>query len=419
MKILLVGNRSIQHLLSKKLELEGCKVDVYPGQKFGVYTCVASEQVLESDYDLIVMGSARYFDDPVIAELRGRGTPYFGPDSSAGQLETSKERFKVFADKYAIPTPDSITFTSYEAAMAHIDKLDPPYVIKADGPARGCGVTICHDKEEARQDLKKKLSDKTSLYYCGRVTIERFISGFEVAINVFIDGKDYVLFPPTKPHKRRNDGDSGPIVAGMGSIAPIRLSEVFYKEFEQKIIRPTIQGIAHEGWEFRGCLFVNLMVTDNEISVLEFNCRMGDPAMLVDLMLLEDGLSSLLSATVRGDLSSSKLAIRDGAAAAVTLIDKNYPENPTESYEFEVSEGLLFDDASNRGLVIAGAERTGTGRARVNSGVVATAVAFGESYEDALDQATRLAQYMPRFHSRTDIGADLLLPAKYRMPGGK
>lgn len=415
MKILIVGNRSIQHLLAERLKHEDCLVEVYPGQKFGRYTSVNSDQVLASNYDLIVMGSARYFDDPIISELRSRGTPYFGPDHSSAGLETSKEEFKRFAQKYRIPTPKSAAFTDYTLAVEYLKTLKPPFVIKADGPARGCGVTICHTLAEAKQDLARKLKDQTNLYYCGRVVLERFVEGFEVAINVFLDSANYILFPATKPHKRRNNGDSGPMVAGMGSVSPILLNDTFYKEFEEDIIKPTIAGITREDWTFRGCLFVNLMVTDNKVFVLEFNCRMGDPAMLVDLLLLESNLIDLLVATAQNKLSTIKPVFKNNsAAAAVTLIDPRYPESQVQQSQFAVKPDQLFDINTNAGLLIAGAQQgTTQEKMMVNSGVVMTALALGSDHNSAIDKANSLASSMPRFHSRTDIGLKRTPPVKY------
>jgi phosphoribosylamine--glycine ligase len=416
MNILLVGNRSIQHLLAARLEQEGCLVYVYPGQAFGGYRCVTSEQLEGMNFDLIVMGSARYFDDPAIAALRDRGVPYFGPDHAAGRLETSKEEFKRFAAKYDIPTPTSHTFTSFEQAAQYISTAKPPYVIKADGPARGCGVAICHDRASALEDLHRKLEDESSLYYAGRVVIEEFIDGFEVAINVFIDGSDYTVFPATKPHKRRNNSDSGPIVAGMGSIAPVKLNENFSREFEDTILKPTLAGMAKEGWRFRGCLFINLIMTDSRVSVLEFNCRMGDPAMLVNILLLESNLTDLLKATAEGQLATVTPVLRkQAAAAAVTLIDPAYPEHETQASEFDFDTGNLFNPDTNAGIVIAGAHLDPTsGKMVVNSGVVATAVALGDDYDAAMQAAEQLADSLPQFHHRTEIGATRTAPANYR-----
>lgn len=417
MRVLLVGNRGIQHALAVRLEHEGCSVEVYPGQRVDSYRAVAADHVLGSEYGLVVMGSARYFEDPVIGELRARGTPYFGPDVESGRLETSKEHFKRFARAHGIETPESTSFSDFRQALAHVRDSPGPYVIKADGPARGCGVAISQSHVEAESDLYRKLVDRSSLYFAGRVVVERFVEGFEVAVNVFIDDDSYVVLPPTKPHKRRDGGDTGPNVAGMGSRAPVILNELFYDELRDEIIEPTLGGLREEGWRFRGCLFVNLMVTADGLLVLEFNCRMGDPAMLVDLLLLDSRLIDLLEATAENRVPSAVPAFRTGVAVAVTLADHNYPDGQCEATPISVSPAEWLGPGDDSGLVVVGAERADAPeRLTVNSGVVATALAIAPDFAGARSEAYRLAGLLPDLHRRPDIGEAVDPPPKYSRP---
>lgn len=418
MRVLLVGNRAIQHALAVRLEDEGCAVDVYPGQRFSGYRAVDAQAVASTEYDLIVMGSARYFDDPAIAELRRRGVPFFGADARAGQLETSKGIFKAFAASCEIPTPGGRRFSDYQEAVRHVDATPGPYVVKADGPARGCGVAICETPADAARDLRLKLEDRSSPYFAGDVVIEEFVPGFEVAVNIFLDEDSIVVLPPTKPHKRRNSFDLGPNVAGMGSRAPVALNAAFYDELQERIMTPTLAGLRSRGWSFRGCLFVNLMVCDDELVVLEFNCRMGDPAMLVDLLLLESGMTDLLLATTENRLASYSPAIKDGAAAAVTLVDPGYPDGPNHHEELTLDPDLWLKPGAASGLVNAGAEemRSRPGTHAVTGGVVAAAVAVGPDFASARAEAYRLADMLPDLDRRSDIGAVIEPPARYASP---
>lgn len=393
-------------------------MDVYPGQSVDVYNAVAAERVLETEYGLVVMGSARYFKDPVIAELKARGTPYFGPDAQSGRLETSKEYFKRFARAQGIKTPDSQSFSDFDEAVDYVRSTPGPYVIKADGPARGCGVAITHSLAQAEEDLHRKLRDRSSLYFAESVVIERFVEGFEVGVNIFLGDDSYMVLPPTKPHKRRDSGDSGPNVAGMGSCAPVTLNSLFYDELRDRIIGPTLAGLRQKGWTFRGCLFVNLMVTAHELIVLEFNCRMGDPAMLVDLVLLESRLIDLLEATAANRLSGTVPTFRQGVGVAVTLADPGYPDGGLQTAMISVDPSEWLGAGNDSGLVLAGAERSGDPtQLTVTNGVVAVAVAVGPDFAAARSEAYRLADLVPDLHRRPDIGDAIDPPLRYSAGG--
>jgi phosphoribosylamine--glycine ligase len=414
LRVLLVGNRAIQHALAVRLQHEGCVVDVYPGQRFGGYNSVDASDALDSDYDLIVMGSARYFDDPAIAQLRRRGIPFFGTDAEAGELETSKSVFKDFAAACGIPTPPHQCFTDPQTAMEHLRSSRAPYVVKADGPARGCGVAICQALAEAGQDLERKLTDRSSPYYSGAVVIEEYVPGFEIAVNVFMDDDSYVVLPETKPHKRRNSSDLGPNVAGMGSRAPIVLNEDFYADLRDRVMTPTLSGLRSRGWSFRGCLFVNLMLNEDGLVVLEFNCRVGDPAGLVDLLLLESSVTELLMATVENRLNEVSLTFKDGVGIAVTLVDHGYPDGPVQVPSVSMDPSWWLNPGDESGLIIAGAESgQDAGAYTVTGGVVAAAVAVRPDFAAAQAEAHRIADLLPGLHRRSDIGDVVNPPARY------
>lgn len=410
MKFLLLGDRAIQHALAARIRAEGNDVRVFPGQDFGGYEIDPAPDVAE--YDCVVIGSTRYFDHPVAQAARQGPCAVFGIDSEAAKLETSKSFFSDFARENGIAVPESRAFENAEEALAFLKTIEPPYVIKADGPARGCGVEIVRTLEDAEKDLHRKLVDKDSPFYAGKVNIERFVEGFEIAVNIFMDGESYVIFPPTKPHKRRHDGDMGPNVAGMGSLAPVELNELFYEEFTSNIVKPTLASIRACSWYFRGCLFMNLMLNESGIYVLEYNCRMGDPAMLVDIELLDSSLSELLLDTARGELSRSQPSFKTGYAAATTLVRSAYPEPVSEVNPVvipAVPDGKLF---------VAGIRKNG-GSLTAGSGVVASAVSYDQSREQALSDSRALARHFAETNTavdidyRTDIGKSFTPPRRY------
>jgi phosphoribosylamine--glycine ligase len=419
MKVLLVGNRAIQHALEVRLRYEGVDVHVYPGQRFGGYACVNAEQARDNSYDLIIIGSPRYINDPIIKTQAARGAKIFGPDSKSMELESSKDAFKRFSAAYGIPTPPSRTFTSYVEALDYVRTASPPFVIKADGPARGCGVSICESIEDAAADLDRKLRDKGSIYYCGKVLIEQYVAGFEVAINILVNASGYLALPPTRPHKRRNNGDTGQIVAGMGSFAPVKLNSVFYQELHSRVLLPTFRGMRAEGCMFAGCLFVNLMVNNEEgITVLEFNCRMGDPAMLTSLMLIRSRVSELLSATVEDRLAGFPIAMNHGVALAVTLVDHAYPDGMVTKKRLLIPKQDWLAGDRSAGLAIAGVEQDnlGDGKFVVNSGVVACAVSHGASYPEAEATVYAIAARHSDLYFRTDVGTQVTPPTRYQPP---
>lgn len=379
-----------------------------------MYRTVPADRALATSYDLVVVGSPRYFDEPIVESLRSAATAVFGPGRAAGALETSKDEFKRFATTNGIPTPKSATFEDFAAARAYVSERRGPFVIKADGPARGCGVAVCSVLDDAEKDLDAKLNDSSSPYYSGRVVIEEFIDGFEVAANVIIDGSHFRILPPTKPHKRRNDGDDGPNVAGMGSVSPLPLNPEFYRVLSERVIQPTLAGLAANNRDFRGCLFLNLMLTDSEMYTLEFNCRMGDPAMLVNLPLLKSNLFELLISTAEGRLDEYKDEYLNRTAVAVTITDRGYPDAPFDRDLGPLSQTLhsrLMGRDDEEGLLSSGLSvDPETGELIVTNGVIATAVGVGNDVASAQRRAYAFCDGLDGLHYRRDIATQLGVP---------
>lgn len=417
MRVLIVGNRAIQHLLAVRLQSEGCDIFVYPGQKCGVYKCLSKVDLISETFDLIIMGSARYFDDESIISLIKKGIPYFGADKIVSKLETEKSIFKDFAKEFNIPTPYGSLFNDYNEAAKYLKHVKPPYVIKANGPARGCGVRILHNIDDALLDLKRKLIDINDIFYSGSVVIEEFIDGFEVAINIFLDKNGYLILPPTRPHKRLCDGDKGAIVAGMGTYSPLLLNEMFYKELHNNVLLKTINGFKQKEINFNGCLFINLIINNNGIKVLEFNCRMGDPAMLSNILLYENKLIDLIMSAVNNRLSEHSFVVADKVAMAVTLTDPIYPEKGCSINEIKIDESKLFSNDQICGYCIAGAE-TKNGKYVPNNGVILSSIAVSESFDKVKNLVYGNAKLVDNLYYRNDIGSDIIPPEKFFQKNG-
>ena len=235
-------------------------------------------------------------------------------------------------------------------------------------------------------------------------------------MNVFIDGESFLVLPPTRPHKRRHEGDRGPMVAGMGSISPIRVNATFHAELGHQVVRPLIDGLRSQGAAFRGCMFLNLMLTESEIVVLECNCRMGDPAMLVNLALLESPLSALLHATTSGGLGDHHERIRNAYAVAVTIVHPAYPATGATAFTLPIDRKGFWNGLSASGYVVAGGACDGTGtHLRLTDGVFATAVARGATVADARAEAYALARLFPTLATRADVATQLIPTNRYSM----
>lgn len=403
MKILLVGNRAIQHALSARLTAEGATVCVYPGQELPFMTSLSANDVAQHSFDFVVNGSARYFDDPVVQGLRNAGVPVIGPTREIGVLETSKVEFDKFARCAGLNRPRTSYLSPGTDLRTSLSGFDSKIAVKVAGPARGCGVTIVDSPKEALAYLELEAQHGVDEY-----VIEEFIEGFEIGINVMVRGDDFLVLPPTLPHKDRFDGNRGPKVAGMGSVAPVELNSEFFAILENRIVRPTLDLFRRQGIDYCGCLFINLMVTpDLDVFVLEYNCRMGDPAMVANLFVMQSSLCSLLAATASGGLDTYRLESFPGFCTVVTHTRRDYPNDqhlPPES--FSVDRGLVWDGRRDSGVVFSAARETGCGY-QTTGGVVCLSAARSSDFGLSQRMAYSLAGRIPSLDCRSDIGSSI------------
>ena len=343
-------------------------------------------------------------DDPLVLgavdALTEVGVPCFGPDKKAAIIEGSKVFSKNLMKKYGIPTAAYETFSDIDSACGYIDTLTAPVVVKADGLALGKGVIIAQSLEEAKEAVHEMMADRKFGDSGLNVVIEEFLTGPEVSVLAFTDGKVVKPMVSSMDHKRAHDGDEGLNTGGMGTIAPNPYyTEDVAKRCMDEIFLPTIAAMNAEGRPFRGCLYFGLMITPNGPKVIEYNCRFGDPETQVVLPLLESDLFTIMRAVSEEKLSETEVKFSDGAACCVVMASEGYPLSYKKGFEISRDEDM---DAE---IYIAGAKLS-DGKLLTNGGrvlgVVATAATLSEAVEKSYKNVAKV--HFENAYFRKDIG---------------
>jgi len=329
-----------------------------------------------------------------------------GPSAAAAQLEGSKAFSKHFMQRHHIPTAGYAEFTidNYEEGKQYISAHSLPIVLKADGLAAGKGVIIAATHQEALESFESMLQHKQFGTASARVVIEAFLTGIEVSVFALTDGKNYQIIGHAKDYKRIGEGDTGLNTGGMGCVSPVPfMDDAFMKKVEEKIVRPTIQGIAKEGLVYKGFVFFGLMNCNGEPSVIEYNCRLGDPETEVILPRLQTDLVSILAATDNGTLEDVNIEYHEGAFATVMAVSGGYPGDYQKGFPINGIE--LVTKQAKTTLFQAG---TGFKEDAIvtNGGRVLTVTAQGNTISEAVDTAKNalaLIQFQG-MNFRTDIG---------------
>ncbi len=345
-------------------------------------------------------------DDPLalgaVDALTAAGIPCFGPDAEAAVIESSKAFSKDLMKKYGIPTAAYEIFTDAEAALSYVDNGPVPVVIKADGLALGKGVIIAATHQEAREAVRSMMEDKVFGDSGSRVVIEEFLTGPEVSVLAFTDGKTVKPMVSSMDHKRAGDGDTGLNTGGMGTIAP---NPCYTPEVARicmdTIFLPTIRAMAAEGRPFKGCLYFGLMITPNGPKVIEYNCRFGDPETQVVLPLLKSDLLTVMRATTNGTLAETEVEFDNGAAACVILASGGYPS----AYEKGKVMTLPETTPDNVTIYHAG-DKLSDGKLVTNGGRVLGVTATAPTLKEALAHAYAAADTVAfeGKYMRHDIG---------------
>ncbi len=343
-------------------------------------------------------------DDPLclgmVDALTEKGIPCFGPNKNAAIIEGSKAFSKDLMKKYGIPTANYEVFTDKEKALEYLKTQDMPIVIKADGLALGKGVIIANDLTEAEDAVRGMMEDKIFGESGSRVVIEEFLTGPEISVLSFTDGKTLVPMVSSMDHKRARDNDEGLNTGGMGTVAPNPYyTEDVQKECMEKIFLPTVNAMNAEGRTFKGCLYFGLMLTKNGPKVIEYNCRFGDPETQVVLPLLESDLLTVMQATTFGTLAETEVKFSSGSACCVIMASDGYPSSYKKGYEINIPENIT-DSVYVAGATLKDGKLVTSG-GRV-LGVTATANTLSEAVNEAYRKVEKIS--FENAYYRKDIG---------------
>ncbi len=414
MKIMVIGGGGREHAIIKKLK-ENKSVDVIyalPGNggmkddatlvPIGAKDLDAiCEFAKENKIDYAVVAP----DDPLVLgcvdRLEEIGVSCFGPRANAAIIEGSKVFSKNLMKKYGIPTAEYEVFESATSALEYVKTCKIPTVIKADGLALGKGVVIAMTRTEAEDAVKSIMEDKKFGASGNRIVVEEFLTGPEVSVLSFTDGKTVVPMISSMDHKRAHDNDEGLNTGGMGTVAPNPYyTDAIAAECMEKIFLPTVKAMNEEGRTFKGCLYFGLMLTPDGPKVIEYNCRFGDPETQVVLPLLESDLLTVMQATTNGTLNECEVKFADKNACCVIMASKGYPEKYESGFEIDIPEAVK-DSVYVAGAKIAdGKLLTAGGRVL---GVTATAPTLAEAIEGAYAKVKTI-KFDNAFY-RSDIGA--------------
>lgn len=418
MKILVVGGGGREHAVIKKLKEnpEVTEIFALPGNG-GIAAdaeCVPiSATDLDGIADFAVKNDIGYAvvtpDDPLVLgcvdRLEALGIPCFGPRADAAIIEGSKVFSKELMKKYGIPTARYEVFDSAERALEYLEAAPIPAVIKADGLALGKGVIIAKTREEAKQAVIEIMRDKKFGKSGEKIVIEEFLTGPEVSVLSFTDGKTVVPMISSMDHKRAHDNDEGLNTGGMGTVAP----NPYYTsdiagECMEKIFLPTINAMNAEGRTFKGCLYFGLMLTPDGPKVIEYNCRFGDPETQVVLPLLESDLFSVMRATTDGTLAETQVKFSLKSACCVIMASDGYPLAYEKGYPIDIPENVA------ESVYVAGAAEKDGGLV-TNGGRVLGVTALGNTLEEAIDSAYKKVSqiHFSNAFFRHDIGARALM----------
>lgn len=418
MKVLVIGGGGREHAICWKIA-KSPKVDALycaPGNAgIAEYATCVNIGVMEFEkmadfaekeaFDLVVVGP----DDPLAAGLvdvlEARGLRVFGPRKNAAILEGSKAFSKDLMKKYGIPTAAYETFHSPEAALAYLETATVPIVLKADGLALGKGVLICSTREEAKEGVKTLMLDKQFGSAGDCIVVEQFMTGREVSVLSFVDGKTIKIMTSAQDHKRAKDGDKGLNTGGMGTFSP---SPFYTKEVDEyckkHIYQATVDAMAAEGREFKGIIFFGLMLTADGPKVLEYNARFGDPETQVVLPRMKNDIVDVFEACIDGTLDKIDLEFEDNAAVCVVLASDGYPEHYDKGLSITGLEN--FKDKDGYYVFHAGSRFDSEGRILTNGGRVLGVTAKGKDLKEARANAYAATNWVSfaNKYMRHDIG---------------
>ncbi len=417
MKVMVVGGGGREHAIIKKIKKSPKVDEIYalPGNG-GIAADATCVDIGAKDLQNIVKFAKENKiefaivapDDPLVLGLvdllQAEGIPCFGPNKDAAIIEGSKAFSKDLMKKYGIPTAEYATFTDMDEALGYLDTCKIPVVVKADGLALGKGVIIAETLEEAKKAVKDMMEDKVFGESGSVVVIEEFLTGPEVSVLSFTDGKTLIPMVSSMDHKRALDGDKGLNTGGMGTVAPnpYYTAEIASR-CEEEIFLPTMIAMNRECRTFSGCLYFGLMLTEDGPKVIEYNCRFGDPETQVVLPLLDSDLFDIMIHVADGTLDEADVNFADDAACCVVMASEGYPKSYEKGYEIKIA-----DDVED--VYVAGAKLSEDGKLLTNGGRVLGVTERGGDIKEAIEKAYKSVEKVSfnNAYFRKDIGQKAL-----------